>query len=218
MAATTDDEAANLQQMQSEASSTGSILESYRRDVCISLNLNMFVTFFGTLEEKPHVCNLQSFFDINRNSAYSPVVLHKPNSLYSADIALLPSMKGMDACILHLQFDRMGTRTAFADESDASSSESALMKLSTEEHRKSCFNTPDSFSTNANFPLRSSWSDMQREVFLGADKLAAMGTQTLTRQGVVVVARRIVAQNSLSSIDLTLDSSVSGNEIKMQVY
>ena len=39
---------------QATSAASGSIHESYRRDVCISLNLDIFVTFMGRLEEMPH--------------------------------------------------------------------------------------------------------------------------------------------------------------------
>jgi hypothetical protein len=185
----------------SSYTSSGTIHDSYRRDVCINLNLDIFVTYLGTLDEGPHVCNLQSFFEINRNSGYNPVVLHLPDSLYRADVALLPSRKGMDACILHLTFTSL---------SEMSSNQA-----------KSCFTTPDSFSTGANLPLRNSWSDMQREVFLGAEKLRGGGGGaagvTTTREGVMVMAQRVVAQNSLSSMDLSDEASVAGGDLRMQV-
>ncbi len=179
----------------SSSAPTGSITESYRRDVCINLNLNIFVTYLGTLEEKPHVCDLQSFFEINRNSGYNPVVLHVPDLLYKADVALLPSQRGSEACILHLTFSTLSTLSG--------------------SQGKSCFTTPDSFSMNANFPLRNSWSNMQREVFLGAEKLR--GDVSTTREGAVVMAQRVVAQNSLSYMDLAVNSSAVGGNLKMQV-
>ncbi len=172
---------------------TSSIHESYRRNVCINFNLDFFVSYLGTLEQLPYKCDLQSFFEINRDAGYSPVVLHLPESLNKAEIALLPSRKGFDACILHL---------TFASLSEISASQA-----------KSCFTTPDSFVTNANLPLRNSWSDVQREVFLGAEKLR--GEVTTTREGNIVAAQRVVAQNSLSTMDLTVDSTLE--DIKMQV-
>jgi hypothetical protein len=39
---------------QATSAASGSIRESYRRDVCISLNLNIFVTFMGRLDDMPH--------------------------------------------------------------------------------------------------------------------------------------------------------------------
>ena len=195
---TAQDASSQLQEEAWSASSSPSsgMHDSYRRDVCINLNLNTFVTYLGTLEEMPHICNLQSFFEINRNSGYSPVVLHLPDSLYKADVALLPSRKGADACILHLKFTSL---------SEISSNQA-----------KSCFTTPDSFSTNANLPLRNSWSDMQREVFLGAEKLRE-GRVTTTREGVMVMAQKVVAQNSLSYMDLWDETLVSGTDLRMQV-
>ena len=142
-------------------------------------------------------CDLHSFFEINCNSEYNAVVLHKPNSLYSADIALLLGKKGVDACILHLQFSSLSTLSST--------------------QAKSCFTTPDSFSTNANFPLRNSWSDLQRGLFLGSEKLSS-GLQR-TAEGVLVTnAQRVLSQNSLSSIDLSVDSAASGNDLRMQLF
>lgn len=83
---------------------TGSFTESYRKDICIRLNLDIFVTLGGSLDENPHVCQLNSFFEVLRGSGYNPVVLHRASSLMSADVALLPSRKGVDMCILKLEF------------------------------------------------------------------------------------------------------------------
>ena len=77
-------------------------------------------------------------------------------------------------CIVHLRFSSLSTLSPVQG--------------------KTCFTTPDSFSTNANFPLRDSWSDVQRSMFLGVQQQALQRT----REGATVVARRIVAQNSLS--------------------
>lgn len=199
--ATTDDEdqAYAASYRESSANLENSIHESKRVDVCICLDMNTFVGFAGIVTQTADRCNLNSFFEINRNSGYNAVVLHKPNSLLKADIALLPSQKGADACILHLRFE-------------------TLSKLS-DEQAKSCFTTPDSFSTNANFPLRSSWSDMQREMFLGAENMnGGTGGMQMSREGVMYLAHRIVAQNSLSSMDLSVDSAASGNNLRINLF
>jgi hypothetical protein len=39
---------------QATSAALGSISESYRRDVCVSLDLNIFVMFMGRLEDMPH--------------------------------------------------------------------------------------------------------------------------------------------------------------------
>jgi hypothetical protein len=180
--------------MEEEASKT--IHDSYRRDVCINLNVDLFVGLLGYLEQKPYKCDLNYFFEINRNSGYTPVVL--PSSILFAQIALLPSRKGVDACILKIPFT--ATLSSISD---------------SKEHSKMCFMTPDSFSTNANFPLRNSWSDMQREMFLGVEKMSS--GIAMTRQGTIVLAHRIVAQNSISPFDTSSDVSVKGNSLRMQV-
>jgi hypothetical protein len=178
-----------------------SLHDSFRRDVCICIDMDRFVNFAGALRQEARLCNLNSFFEINRNSGYSTAVLGSPGSLYKADVALLPSQRGADACIIHFVFDTLSTLSP--------------------EQAKSCFTTPDSFSTNANFPLRSSWSDIQREMFLGAEKLSSggrgAGAMQMTREGVVSIAHRIVSQNSLSSMDLAVNSSTSSNNLRMQV-
>ena len=43
-----------VEAQQATSTSSGSIRESYRRDVCTSLNLDIFVTFMGRLEEMSH--------------------------------------------------------------------------------------------------------------------------------------------------------------------
>lgn len=87
-----------------QATVTGSFTESYRKDICIKLNLDIFVTFGGSLDENPHVCHLDSFFEVLRGSGYNPVVLHRGNSLMRADVALLPTRQGVDMCVLKLEF------------------------------------------------------------------------------------------------------------------
>lgn len=134
------------------------------------------------------MCNLNSFFEVMRGSSYQAVVLSRPNSLLRADVALLPTTKGVDMCVLKLQFD-------------------SVSSLSTAQG-KSCFTTPESFVTSANFPLRSSWSDIQREMFLGGS------SDSQKKQP----GSRIVSQNSLSTIDLSVDSSASGGDIRVQVF
>jgi len=178
---------------------TGSFTDSYRRDICINLNLDIFVTFGGSLEQSPHVCNLNSFFEVVRGSGYNPVVLYRPDSMMRADIALLPSRRGVDMCILKLQF-------------------ATLSRLS-DSQTKYCFSTPDSFATGAQFPLRNGWSDFQREMFLGyAGGSEQQRTNAMTQEGTIVPAAKITAQNSLSFMDMNVDSSASGGNLRMQLF
>ena len=127
-------------------SGSGGIHNSYRKDVCIKLDLNQIVTFAGAISQKANLCNLNSFFEVSRDAGYSAVVLAKEKSLTEADVALLPSRKGFDMCILRLTFSSLNTLAPPGF--------------------KTCFTTPDSFSTGGNFPLRNSWADIQREMFL----------------------------------------------------
>ncbi len=179
--------------------------DSYRKDVCLTLNLNIFVSFLGTLEHRPRVCELNSFFEINHFSGYHPVVLHKPDSLYKADVALLPSRKGVDACILHLEF-------------------SSLLPVSPRQV-KSCFTTPDSFVTGANLPLRGGWADFQREMFVGSTASGANNNHEdgTGKDNSLLIKRRVLAQNSLSSIvDLLSQQQQQqqqpATEIRMQLF
>lgn len=138
----------------------------------------------GQLQQKPYACDLNNFFEILRGSGYQPVVLHAEKSLLQADVALIPTVKGTDMCILKLQFE-------------------TLERLSSSAQPKYCFTTPDSFTTGANVPLRSSWMDMQRETFWGGRGASATA---MTQEKVLVLASRITAQNSLSSMDLETDA------------
>lgn len=126
-----------------------------------------------------------------RGAGYSAVVLHREASLLSADVALIPSARGVDMCILRLEF-------------------SSLRELAPTQS-KYCFTTPDSFATGANFPLRNSWADVQREMFLGAPAAA----QQRSQQGVVVPANKILAQNSLSAVDMAADAMASNMRIQV---
>ena len=174
--ATTIDEDAAQSISPQQTAPAAAIQESYRRDVCIGFDVNSLVEFVGKLQQTVSMCELNSFFEVARDAGYSPVVMHKENSLMEADVALLPSRKGFDMCIMNFKF----------------SSLSSVAPVQT----KSCFTTPDSFVTGANMPLRDSWSDIQREMFLGVNG----NTVSRTSQGTVVVgAKRIVSQNTLNS-------------------
>ena len=90
----------------------------------------------------------------------------------------------MDACILFLSFESVGTLS--------------------EAQTKVCFNTPAEFVTGANFPTRSGWVDMQRTMFLGVRELSGMrAPSAMTQDGNFIngPSRRIVAQNSLSLVN-----------------
>jgi hypothetical protein len=167
------------------------VTESYRIDVCITLNPTSFAANLGVLQTNPHVCDLGGLFDLVRTAGYSPVVLDRTDSPQTnADLALLPGQKGYDACILQLQFD-------------------GLYRIA-KEQRKTCFTTPDAFVTGGNFPARNSWSDLQREMFLGMDS-ARGASMSMTAQGAMVLARRVVSQNSLSSVKLDDAASSDSN-------
>lgn len=83
---------------------------------------------------------------------------------------------------------------------------------------KYCFTTPDSFTTGANFPIRSSWTDFQREMFLGYSGGTPPRTNGMTQEGTTVPAAKITAQNSLSSMDLGVDLLSSGASLRMQLF
>lgn len=148
----------------------------------------------GRLEQRPAACSLNSFFEVLRSAGYNAVVLRREAALLSADVALIPSARGVDMCILRLEF-------------------SSLRELAPTQ-TKYCFTTPDAFAAGANFPLRNSWADVQRELFLGSPAAA----QQRTQQGVVVPANRILAQNSLSAVDLAVDSAASGGDLRIQLF
>lgn len=173
------------------------ITESYRIDVCITFNPTSFAANLGVLQTNPYVCDLGGLFDLMRTAGYSAVVLDRSDSPQTkADVALLPGQKGYDACILQLQFD-------------------GLYHIA-KEQRKTCFTTPDAFVTGANFPTRNSWSDMQREMFLGMDSMRQM---SMTAQGAMVLARRVVSQNSPSIVNLDdPDASQSPKTGKIEVF
>lgn len=155
--------------------------------------------YAGSLEQMPTMCNLNSFFEILRSSGYNPVVLHRDNSLLRADIALVPSTKGVDMCILKLEWSDLSTLSST--------------------QAKYCFTTPDSFTSAANFPLRNSWTDIQKNLFLGSGSVqGSTGGSAMTQERVVVPANRITSQNSISSVDLQADSTVSGGNIRVQMF
>jgi hypothetical protein len=159
----------------------------------------------GTLDQPPSVCYLNGFFEIMRSSGYNAVVLDRKNSILQADVALIPSTKGIDMCILTMGFASLRQLSPSPDASGQA---------------KYCFTTPDSFSTGANFPLRNSWADFQREMFLGSSIAASQQrASAMTQQNVVVQANKILAQNSLSSVDFTVDSSaVGGATTRIQIF
>jgi hypothetical protein len=173
--------------------SYSSITDSFRVDVCVTFDTLRFAASLGRLEHRAHVCKLNSLFDIVRSAGYTVVVLDRTESpVHQADLLMVPGESGYDACVLQLRF-------------------SSLYRIAPEQ-TKSCFETPDSFITGGNFPLRKTWTDMQREMFLGMDRVrtaAGMASTALTQEGQVVLARRVVSQNSLSSVNLAADSSAA---------
>lgn len=95
------------------------------------------------------------------------------------------SQESVEACILDIPF-------------------SSLSEVANGQN-KICFNTPDSFISDANFPARPGWIDLQRTMFMGTESLGAdvvANTPSVTQQGVTVFARRIMAQNSLTDFKL----------------
>jgi hypothetical protein len=137
------------------------------------------------LEQKPYACSLDSFFEVMRGSSYQPVVLPGvgKSSIMHASVALLPTAKGSDMCILTMEFE---TLTRLAESSIGA--------------KKVCFSTPDSFVTGANVPLRNSWTDIQRELFFTNPAAAPMGRASSSPLA-AVAANRITAQNSLSAVE-----------------
>lgn len=109
------------------------ITETQRVDVCGILDIKLFVSNLGDLEEPPYRCNLKGFFDFMRKSNLIPVAMPSPG-LMDAELLLLPTTANIDACILQLRF------------SDLHSISDAQNKI--------CFETPDSFVSGGNFPTR----------------------------------------------------------------
>jgi hypothetical protein len=96
----------------------------------------------------------------------------------AATLLLVPTTRGVDACILELKFADLYTVS--------------------QGQRKTCFQTPDSFVSGGNFPVRPGWIDFQRTMFDGDEKTLGARHPAVTQQGVTILAKRILAQNSPS--------------------
>jgi hypothetical protein len=167
--------------------STTASYGTYRRSVCIALDLDYFLASFGKLREGAHVCRMDTFFDTLRGSGYSTVVLRKSDStgpLSSTDVMLVPSRKGSPLCVVHMGF-------------------LSMWSLSPEEdHGKHCFTTPDSFTAEGGIPLRDSWADFQRQMFVGSTGKET----TMSSRG------QVLAQNSDSEVVFRdEDAAAAGN-------
>jgi hypothetical protein len=171
---------------------------TYRKSVCIALDLEAFMASFGKLREGAHVCRMDVFFETLRGSGYSTVVLRKSDStgpLSSADVMLVPTRKGYPLCVVHMGFL------------------SAWSLAPEEEHGKHCFTTPDSFTAEGGIPLRDSWSDFQREMFVGSTGKET----TMSSRG------QVLAQNSHSEVlfndgEGSSSPSSAGGETKVQIF
>ncbi len=128
-------------------------------------------------------CNLKSLLDKMRLSALIPVVLPTFNP-FDLKLLLMPSSSRalVDACIVSLTFDTLDELSPLQE--------------------STCFNTPEAFVTGASFPSRTSWMDMQRTMFLGVSELTGSTPTAMTQEGNFVNTRKVVAQNSLSVVDL----------------
>lgn len=171
-----------------------SFTDSYRVDICINLDMDGFMELGGSLPDPPAVCKLNNLFEIMRASSYNAVMLHRPKPGMRIDMALLPTTKGVDMCIVKMEL-------------------ASVVEMSNTQ-AKYCFTTPDSFSTSANFPLRNSWTDFQREMLLGVQSNPR--TPSMTQQGTVVPANKIMAQNSLSAVD-TASETESQQRVQVRV-
>lgn len=160
-----------------------SLRNSLRRDVCAMVDVDSFMQNLGEQSFSPETCNLHSFFDVMRQSGIVSTVLTS-SSPYAVQLLMAPTSRQalVDACILTLNMD--GTSIV-----DVQS--------------KVCFNTPEEFVTGASFPTRSSWVDMQRSMFVGVSEVR--GGSAMTSAGMIVNAPRrpVIAQNSLSWLDLS---------------
>jgi hypothetical protein len=160
------------------------LTQTQRIDVCAGINIQSFIRNLGDIvEDFPHRCNLNGFFETMRQSSIIPVLLPSPR-IETARLLLIPTVRSgsVEACILTLSFFQSLTRIS-------------------EGQGKVCFNTPESFSTNANFPTRPGWIDFQKTMFMGSEE-AVGSSPSVTQQGVTVFVRRIVSQNSLSGFSL----------------
>lgn len=162
---------------------SNSITESQRVDVCNFVNVDLFVRYLGSQEGSFRKCDLNNFFEINRQSGYIPVALPSTNIL-EASLVLIPTQKGSELCTLKLSF--VNTQTLSAGQG------------------KNCYETPDSFTSNAIFPTASGWMDMQRTMFSGETESARR--VVVTQQGIVnSMAKRVLCQNTLSVLDPAAD-------------
>ena len=168
------------------------ITETQRVDVCACVDIESFIQNLGDIvENPPYRCNLNGFFDMVRQSGIVPVMLSSP-SVMESNLLLMPSLPEMEACVLQLRFV-------------------SLQRIS-EAQNKICFNTPNSFATNANLPTRPGWIDFQRKAWMGSEELTGTKSPAVTQQGVTVFAKRVTAQNSLSKF------AESGENSKVQLF
>ena len=168
------------------------ITETQRIDVCGVMDIESFVQNLGEIVQyPPYKCNLEGFFDRIRQSSVMPVML-RSQGIMRSDLLLMPSTHSVQACVLQLSF-------------------SSLFQIS-EASNRICFNTPTSFATNANLPTRPGWIDFQRKAWMGSDELTGKRSPTISQQGVTVMAKRIVAQNSLNGY------GNEGGESKVQMF
>lgn len=167
------------------------ITDSLRRDVCAMLDVEEFVITLGQQQYPPDgTCNLQSLFETMRGSALTTVVVPTGRVL-AARLLIMPTSTQalVDACLVTVIF-------------------SSLHAIS-DMQEKVCFNTPSDFLTAANFPTRPGWMDLQRSMFLGVSEMTGPGTTPTSmmqlQDGTIVAPpkRRILAQNTLSSVDMT---------------
>jgi hypothetical protein len=108
---------------------------------------------------------------------------------------LVPTRKGYPLCVVHMGFL------------------SAWSLAPEEEHCKHCFTTPDSFTAEGGIPLQDSWSDFQREMFVGSTGKET----TMSSRG------QVLAQNSHLEVffndgEGSSSPSSAGGETKVQIF
>jgi hypothetical protein len=164
------------------------ITDSGEMDVCIMLDVSYFIATRGELSTPAHVCNLYNFFQLKTGSSYLPVVLPEQSSV-SVPVLLIPAVQGTNVCVANINFisvDRLG-----------------------EFPKLFCYDTPDSFASNAKFPTVPTWSDISKSTFMGANRYT--GASVLTQGGLALKVHKQTAQNSLIYLETEVGKSTTVN-------
>jgi hypothetical protein len=150
------------------------ITSSGERDICIRLNIPKFIEFRGGLETDLQACNMYNFFQLKRDSSYLPVVLPAV-SMSTVPVMFIPSKQGVDLCVFTISFVTEDTTGVFPP--------------------LFCYDTPNSFASNAKFPTIQTWSDISSSTFMGANHYT--GAPVLSQDGIALNVRKRTSQNSL---------------------